>query len=38
MIIFVAYTAIVGVVFLVISLIEMNTGANLFTGAPIVFN
>lgn len=38
MIIFVAYTAIVGVVFLAISLIEMNTGANLFTGAPIVFN
>lgn len=38
MIIFVAYTAIAGIVFLIISLIEMNTGANIFTGAPIVFN
>lgn len=38
MIIFVAYTAIAGIAFLVISLIEMNTGANIFTGAPIVFN
>lgn len=38
MIIFVAYTAIAGIVFLIFSLIEMNTGANIFTGAPIVFN
>ncbi|MEE1319582.1 MAG: undecaprenyl-diphosphate phosphatase, partial [Ruminococcus sp.] len=34
--IFVAYTAIVGVAFIIISLIEMNTGVNLFTGTPIV--
>ncbi len=33
--IFVIYTAIVGVAFIVISIIEMNTGVNLFTGAPI---
>ena len=33
--IFVIYTAIVGVAFIVISIIEMNTGLNLFTGAPI---
>lgn len=33
--IFVIYTAIVGVAFIVISIIEMNTGANLFTGAPL---
>ena len=38
MIIFVAYTAIVGVAFLIISIIEMTTGSNIFTGAPIVFN
>lgn len=35
MIIFVVYTALVGIVFLVISCIEMNTGANVFTGAMI---
>ena len=35
MIIFVIYTAIVGVAFIVISIIEMNTGVNLFTGAPL---
>ncbi len=35
MIIFVAYTAIVGIAFIVISIIEMNTGVNLFTGTPI---
>ena len=34
--IFVAYTAIVGIAFIIISLIEMNTGVNLFTGTPIV--
>ena len=35
MMIFVAYTAIVGIAFLVISIIEMNTGVNVFTGAPV---
>lgn len=35
--IFVAYTAIVGIAFIIISIIEMNTGVNLFTGAPIVW-
>ncbi len=38
MIIFVAYTAIAGVAFMIISIIEMTTGSNIFTGAPIVFN
>ena len=33
--IFVIYTAIVGIAFIVISIIEMNTGVNLFTGASI---
>lgn len=33
--IFVVYTAIVGIAFIVISVIEMNTGVNLFTGAAI---
>ena len=33
--IFVIYTAIVGIAFIVISIIEMNTGVNLFTGAPL---
>lgn len=33
--IFVIYTAIVGIAFIVISIIEMNTGVNLFTGTPI---
>lgn len=33
--IFVIYTAIVGTAFIVISIIEMNTGVNLFTGAPL---
>lgn len=36
MIIFVIYTAIVGVAFVVISIIEMTMGVNLFTGAPII--
>ncbi len=35
--IFVVYTAIAGIAFLVISLIELSTGANIFTGAPIVW-
>ncbi len=33
--IFVIYTAIVGVILIVISIIEMCTGSNVFTGAPI---
>lgn len=33
--VFVIYTAVVGLVFLIISIIELNTGVNLFTGAPI---
>ncbi len=33
--IFVIYTAIVGIAFLIISIIEMNTGVNLFTGVSI---
>lgn len=33
--IFVIYTAIVGIAFIIISIIEMNMGVNLFTGAPI---
>lgn len=33
--IFVIYTAIVGIAFIVISIIEMNTGVNLFTGTPL---
>lgn len=33
--IFVIYTAIVGIAFIVISIIEMNTGVNIFTGAPL---
>lgn len=33
--IFAIYTAIVGIAVIVVSLIEMNTGVNLFTGAPI---
>ncbi len=35
--IFVAYTAVVGIAFIVISIIEMNTGVNLFTGAPLIW-
>lgn len=35
--VFVAYTAVVGVALIVVSIIEMNTGVNLFTGAPIVW-
>lgn len=33
--IFVIYTAVVGIAFIVISIIEMNTGVNLFTSTPI---
>ena len=36
MIIFILYTAIVGAAVIVISIMEMNSGINLFTGAPIV--
>lgn len=35
MFIFVIYTAVVGIVFLVVSCIELNTGVNLFTGAVL---
>lgn len=35
--IFVAYTSIVGIAFIIISIIEMNTGVNLFTGAPLIW-
>ncbi len=35
MVIFVAYTAIVGIAFIIISIIELNTGVNMFSGAPI---
>ena len=34
MILFVIYTAVVGIAFIVISVIEMNTGHNLFSGMP----
>ncbi len=33
--VFVIYTAVVGLIFLVISIIEISTGTNLFTGAPV---
>lgn len=33
--IFAIYTAIVGIIFIVVSVIEMTTGVNLFTGAPL---
>lgn len=33
--IFAIYTAIVGIAVIIVSIIEMNTGVNLFTGAPI---
>ena len=35
MIIFIIYTAVVGVAVIVISVIEMNTGVNLFSGVPL---
>ena len=35
MIIFIIYTAVVGLAVVVISIIEMQTGANLFSGAPL---
>lgn len=35
--VFVAYTAVVGIAFIVISIIEMNTGVNLFTGTPLIW-
>ena len=38
MMIFVVYTAVVGVALIVVSVIEMTTGTNLFTGAPISTN
>ncbi len=36
MIIFIIYTAVVGIAVIVISIIEMQSGCNLFTGVPIV--
>ena len=36
MIVFILYTAIVGAAVIVVSIMEMNSGVNLFTGAPIV--
>ena len=38
MYIFIIYTAIVGVVVLVISIIELTSGVNLFTNQPLVFS
>ena len=38
MMIFVVYTAVVGVALIVVSVIEISTGTNLFTGAPISTN
>lgn len=35
MIVFILYTAIVGVAVIVVSIMEMQTGVNLFTGAPL---
>ena len=35
MLIFVVYTAIIGSVFLVVSIMELNSGVNMFTGAPL---
>lgn len=36
MIVFILYTAIVGAAVIVVSIMEMNSGVNLFTGVPIV--
>lgn len=36
MIVFILYTAIVGIAVVVVSIIEMQTGVNLFTGVPIM--
>lgn len=36
MIIFIVYTAVVGIAVIVISIIEMQSGCNLFTGVPII--
>lgn len=38
MMIFVVYTAVVGIALIVVSVIEISTGTNLFTGAPISTN
>ena len=37
MYIFAAYTAVVGVIVIIIGTIELSTGVNLFTGKPLVF-
>ena len=36
MIVFIVYTAVVGLAVIAVSVIEMMNGVNLFTGAPIV--
>ena len=36
MIVFIVYTAVVGIAVIVISIMEMQSGVNLFSGAPIV--
>ena len=35
MIVFIVYTAVVGIAVIIVSIIEMQSGVNLFTGAPI---
>lgn len=37
MIIFIVYTAIVGLAVIIISIIELSTGSNVFTGQPLIF-
>ena len=35
--IFAIYTAVVGVIVIIIGTVELNTGVNIFTGKPLVF-
>ena len=37
MYIFVAYTAVVGLIIAIIGITELNSGVNIFTGKPLVF-
>lgn len=37
MYVFILYTAVAGVIVTIISIIELSTGANLFTGTPLIF-
>ncbi len=37
MYVFILYTAILGFIVTIISIIELATGTNLFTGAPLIF-